>query len=338
MREWVAKAILLSVRVKNSGMLFALLILVYGIAAIPKNKENIKKLLVLVISPLAVLFFWNRHVEQLFDDGSVSKHAMRMDNFRQILADKTVEDLFAIMEAFWQKTLASEKLVIYLLLMSALLLLFRKFVLRKDCRETGTILLITVGFCVAYQLGILGMYILTMPLEEALMMAGYGRYHQTVVVFAAGMVLIAVLQELASCSKQRYGIAAAVILAAFSLQLTVFAVNPSFSYYRKQTLENTERAKYDRLIEDYNLWPEDRYLILVSKERKDEGYLHWMTTYLLDPEKFTIADVSYIKEKIDENEFNFIIMFEDTEVNREYLEQQFGITEEVGYIAGKPLH
>ena len=59
---------------------------------------------------------------------------------------------------------------------------------------------------------------------------------------------------------------------------------------------------------------------------------------LLDPEEVVIADVPYVMEELDENEFNFVIMFEDTEINREYLKTQFGITEEVGYIAGKPLH
>ena len=196
----------------------------------------------------------------------------------------------------------------------------------------------TAVFCVAYQIGLLGMYILTMPLEEALMMAGYERYHQTLVLFVAGMVLIAAIREMGSWGKQRYGLVLAVILTVFTLQLTMTTVKPRFYFYSKQSLEGTERAKFDRLIEDYGLWPEDRYLVLVSKEREDAGYLHWLTTYLLDPEKFLVADVSYVTEKLEENDFNFVIMFEDTEINREYLETQFGITEEVGYIAGKPLH
>lgn len=326
------------VSVKNSGMLFGVMILVYGIAVIPKNRENANKIVALVLAPLLTTFFWNRHVEQLFDDGAVSKHAMRMDNFRQILADKTTDDLVAILEAFWQKTLASKEILVYLVLISCVVLLFRKIILRKDCRKAGMILLVTVSFCVAFQLGILGMYILTMPIEEALMMAGYERYHQTAVVFAAGMVLITVLQELEACRPQRYGMFFSVILAVISLQLTVLAVNPNFGYYTRQSLENTERAKYDRLIEDYGLWPEDKYLVLVSEERDDAGYLYWLTSYLLDPEKFLIADLSYVKKELEENDFNFVIMFEDTEINREYLVTQFGISEEVGYIAGKPLH
>ena len=196
----------------------------------------------------------------------------------------------------------------------------------------------TAVFCVAYQIGLLGMYILTMPLEEALMMAGYERYHQTLILFVAGMVLIASIRELGAWGKQRYGLVFAVILTVFTLQLTMKTVGPNFHFYSRQSLEGTEREKFDRLIEDYGLWPEDRYLVLVSKERNDAGYLHWLTTYLLDPEKFLVADVSYVTEKLEENDFNFVIMFEDTEINREYLETQFGITEEVGYIAGKPLH
>lgn len=326
------------VSVKNSGALFTVLLLLYAAAQIPEKRKNWKKLTALMLSPVATLFFWNRHVEQLFDDGSISKHAMRLDNFQQILADKTPEDLTAIVDAFWQKTLADDRVVVFLLLMSCAVLLLRKVVLKKDCRELGGILLMTAVFCVAYQIGLLGMYILTMPLEEALMMAGYERYHQTLILFVAGMMLIAVIRELGDWGKQRYGLAFAVILTVFTLQLTMKTVGPNFHFYSRQSLEGTERAKFDRLIEDYCLWPEDRYLVLVSKERNDAGYLHWLTTYLLDPEKFLVADVSYVTEKLEENDFNFVIMFEDTEINREYLETQFGITEEVGYIAGKPLH
>ena len=326
------------VSVKNSGALFAVLLLLYAAAQIPEKRKNWKKLTVLMLSPVATLFFWNRHVEQLFDDGSVSKHAMRLDNFQQILADKMPEDLTAIVDAFWQKTLADDRVVVFLLLVSCVLLLLRKVVMKKDCRELGGILLMTAAFSVAYQIGLLGMYILTMPLEEALMMAGYERYHQTLILFVAGMVLIAAIRELGAWGKQRYGLVFAVILTVFTLQLTMKTVGPNFRYYHRQSLEGTERAKFDRLIEDYGLWSEDRYLVLVSKEREDAGYLHWLTTYLLDPEKFLVADVSYVTEKLEENDFNFVIMFEDTEINREDLETQFGITEEVGYIAGKPLH
>lgn len=324
--------------VKNSGTLFAILILLYALAVVPKTRDNGKKLFALALSPVATIFFWNRHVEQVFEGGAVSKHAMRVDNFQQVLADKTPQDLVAIAEAFWRETVASYEIVIYLLLMSCAILLMRKYVLKKDCREQCQILLLTAVFCVVYQIGLLGMYILSMPLEEALPMYGYGRYHSTVVIFAAGMVLMAMIRELREYSDLRYGIAVAAVLAGFTLLQTMSVVNPNFGYYSRQNLENTERAKFDRLIEDYGLWPEDSYLILVSEERNDAGYLHWMSYYLLDPENIVIADVSYVKEKLEENVFNFVIMFEDTEINREYLENQFGITEEVGYIGGKPLH
>lgn len=326
------------VSVKNSGALFAVLLLVYAVAVIPRKRENIRKLSVLVLSPICAIFFWNRHVEQLFDDGTVSKHAMRVDNFRQVLADKTAEDLVTIVKVFWQRTVASEEIVIYLLLMSCILILLRKVVLKKDCRELGGILLMTAVFYVVYQLGLLGMYILSMPLEEAVTLEGYGRYHQTLILLVAGMMLISVIQELEVCRNSKNRIVVAVMTAALTLQFTGFVVAPQFDYYTRQSLENTERAKYNRLIKDYALWPEDRYLVLVSEERDDMGYLHWMTSYLLDPEKFLVADLTYIREEQIENDFNFVIMFEDTEINRTYLETQFGITEEVGYIGGKPLY
>jgi putative component of membrane protein insertase Oxa1/YidC/SpoIIIJ protein YidD len=104
------------VSVKNSGLLFSLLLLVYTAVAVPKTIENMKKLAVLGLMPVATLFLWNRHVEQLFDGGTVSKHAMRLDNFRKVLEGKNAEDLAAIAKVFWRTTFASCNLLIYLLL------------------------------------------------------------------------------------------------------------------------------------------------------------------------------------------------------------------------------
>jgi len=181
------------VAIKNSGALFAALILGYALISIPRTKDNLKKWLIVAASPVVITFFWNKHVEQIFEGGTLSKHAMHLDNFQQVIAEKTSDDLMRIIKAFGVSVAQNANPVLYLFLIGLFLLLGCQFVLKKDCRMLRNILCFAGISYLLYQLGLLGMYILTMPLAEALKMAGFERYQQTILIFVAGLMLIAVL-------------------------------------------------------------------------------------------------------------------------------------------------
>ena len=74
----------------------------------------------------------------------------------------------------------------------------------------------------------------------------------------------------------------------------------------------------------------------MSEDREDSGYLYYLTQYLLAPRDMALASASTVNTLADRR-FEFVILFDDTESNRAYLNSQFGLTEEVGYIADKSL-
>jgi len=322
---------------KNSGILFAVLTLGYALISIPRTKENLKKWLIAAASPAVITFFWNRHVEQIFEGGTLSKHAMHMGNFRQVLARKTPDDLMNITKAFGRSVAQNAIAVLYLFLTWLFLFLVFRIVLKKDCRMLRGILLFAGVSYFLYQFGLFGMYILTMPVSEALVMAGFERYHQTILIFVAGMVLIAVLQELHDSGDGEIHFLKNIALTGCVLVGITTALQPNFWYYTRQSLENSDREKYDRLISDYELEERNAYLILLSEDREDKGYLYYLTQYLLAPHDMAFATASTVHELADEK-FDFVIMFDDTEDNKAYLNSQFGLTEEVGYIGDKSLN
>ena len=325
------------VAIKNSGALFAVLILGFVLFAIPRTKENLKTWLIAAASPAVVTFFWNRHVEPIFEGGTLSKHAMRMDNFQQVVAEKTPADLMEITRLFGLSIAQSAKTVLYLFLIGIFLLLIRRFVSKKDCGMLrGTLCFAGLSYLL-YQLGLLGMYILTMPLAEALTMAGYERYHQTILLFVSGLVLIAAIQEIHDCAGHH--VKGAVLAGCVLIGITA-VLQPHFGYYTRQSLAGTDREKYDRLISDYGLEGKETYLVLVSADREDRAdrdYLYYLTQYLLSPRDMAFASASTVSTLADEK-FEFVILFDDTESNRAYLNSQFGLTEEVGYIGDKSLN
>ena len=323
--------------IKNSGVLFSALILGFVLFSIPRTKENLKTWLTVAASPVVVIFFWNKHVEQSFDGGTLSKHAMRMDNFQQEIAKKTSEDLLEIVRAFAITVGQSLLPVVYLLLLGLLLLLFCRFAFRKDWEELRSVLCFAGISYLLYQLGMLGMYILTMPLAEAMEVAGYDRYHQTILLFVSGLLLIAGLRLIQdSCDGRDHRIKSVVLAGCLLIGVTA-ALQPHYSYYTRKSLHGTEREKYDRLVSDYVLEEKRNYLILVDEDREKYDYLYWMTQYLLAPENVAFAAPSTVAELGDRN-FDYVILFDDTESNRTYLSTQFGITEEVGYIGDKSLN
>ena len=325
------------VSIKNSGALFAALILGFALFSIPRTKENGKAWLIAAASPVAVTFFWNKHVEQSFDEGSFSKHAMRMDNFQQVVAKKTTEDLLEIARVFGATVGQSILPVVWLLLLGLLLLLFCRFAFKKDCAELRTTLCFAGISYLLYQLGMLGMYILTMPLEEAMMMAGYERYHQTILLFVSGLLLIAGFQQIqGSCDVRSHRIKSAVLAGCMLIGVMV-ALQPHFTYYTRESLIGTDREKFDRLVSDYALEDKQSYLILVDEDRENCDYLYWMTQYLLAPEDVKFATVSNVME-LGDKKFDFVILFDDTESTRTYVRTQFDVTEEVGYIGDKSLN
>lgn len=325
------------VAIKNSGALFAVLILGFALFAIPRTKETLKTWLLAAASPVAATFLWNRHVEQIFEGGTLSKHAMRMENFQQVVAEKTTADLLEITRIFGLSVAQSAKPVLYLLLIGVILLLARRFVSGKDCGMLrGTLRFAGISYLL-YQLGLLGMYILTMPLAEALMMAGYERYHQTILLFVSGLVLIAAMQEIHDSFDGAGHRVKGILLAGCVLVGIMAALQPRFVHYSRQVRADSEREKFDRLISDYDLKEKETYLILVREDREDKDYLYYLTQYLLAPRDMAFASASTISKLADET-FDFVILLDDTESNRAYLSSQFGLTEEVGYIGYKSLN
>ena len=325
------------VAIKNSGALFAVLVLSYALISIPRTKENLKKWLIAAASPVVIIFFWNKHVEQIFEGGTLSKHAMHMDNFRQVVAGKTADDLMKIIKAFGMRIAQNADSVLYLFLVSLVLLLACRFISKKDCRMLRNTLCFAGISYLLYQLGLLGMYILTMPLAEALMMAGFERYHQTILIFVSGLVLIAAIQEIHNSDDGARTLLKGLILAGCVLIGITAALHPNFRHYTKQSLANTDREKYDRLISDYELEDKKTYLILLNEDREDRNYLYYLTQYLLVPQDMAFATVSTV-DALADRKFDFVIMFDDSESIREYLNSQFGLTEEVGYIGDKSLN
>lgn len=183
-----------SVMIKNDGFVFALanLSFLFYLAARPvphslPGQPHSKKFLypLMALLVLAVTFFlWTRHWQYVFPSES-GKHAVSISNYVKVFGAKTPEDVQNIILNFlrWTSNWKTPSTAYFLaanLLTLILCLVFRTADRRKARLVLGVLLFADVVFLL-YLMGLLAMYLLSMPTEEAARLAAYARYASSIV-------------------------------------------------------------------------------------------------------------------------------------------------------------
>lgn len=251
--------------------------------------------------------------------GALSKHAMTISYYKSVLAKKSWQTAIFTLTAYARKLFLGgrENWLFFLAAVPLAILSARQQ--RGICSVP---LIALISYCV-YMLGMLGMYLFSMPDHEAVKLAAYTRYHRTILIFCWGLVLIAFAQGKWLPDHRGKQTRLKIACGILALLLMAGSVNPNLSYYQRQDLRGTDRAQLDGLIEAYQIQPEKSYLFLVSDQRNDAGLLHYLAGYLLDSEDFLICTPTTAEEVTPEL-FDYVILYEDTPECRTYFRDQLG--------------
>lgn len=271
--------------IKNSGVLFALAL--YCLAWLLIEKRSIKTWLLLLLPPAATLLLWQKHVSLVFSDGLLSKHSMSPRYLYRMLLRKPVSQLLPIVREMARAVFTPSNPFLYLLLFGSLVFLAAGRMQRE--KRPSRLLLLAAGSYLLYQLGTLGMYLFSMPLDEALRLAGYARYHQSILMFTAGLLF---LETLLTVNALPEGTLSRWLRPAAAASVTVlcwFCLRPELSYFRRQDFESSERFRFARMVSEYDIRSHGNYLFLVQQERMDYGYLYYLLQYELAPQSFQIV-------------------------------------------------
>ena len=316
------------VTIKNSGVLFVCIILLYLILCHGgRAREAVRELAAPLFCPLAALVLWKKHVSLVFEKGLLAKHSMSIRNFRAVFGEKSADDLKMIARSVWDRVVTLSNPALYILLFLVLLLALQS---RKKKTDREDIRLAVTAFAAyfLYQLGILGMYLFSMPLGEAAVLASYDRYNRTILIFIAGIAWILTMEAVNRWEGAgKRGRRAAVL--ALCIAGSQHMLKPNWSYYKKQEMGQT-RLTYDALIRDYHIPSGGSYMVITSG---DTGYLHYMSKYLLLPKRLSVRDVSRAGEleRVEEEwgNFDYLILCGAPEESALWAEDRFG--------SGKPV-
>ena len=307
--------------IKNSGLLFS--VLLCGYIWITLRHENIssKNWLILFAVPVMTLVLWQAHVRQVFPHGMAGKHSLSLSYYKQIFMGKQLTDIWIIVKAMAAREFSVSNRGLWVLITGILFWIFWKQFTTQPCREVETTVLFAGISYALYQIGTLGMYLFSMPTSEAVVLGSYDRYHRTIITFIAGLLLVEFMrtvQQTKNSDTYKAPPSARLCTALVALIALCTALNPNFSFLRRQQLEGTQRNKFDCLIAEYDIPSGSNYLLVGQDE--GDGYLFFLTRYLLWPQNFiiktedalTLDDLSYI---------NYIIVLDESEKTKAFLSE-----------------
>ena len=204
----------LLVIVKSTGVFFAALCYAFLLArAIRLHREDregaiyIRPALAVIVLSLVTLVLWNIHTASAFA-GDTSKFSYDLQNLSSIQIDKTPEQIRAISTLFLQtavslRGISAQGILIFNVLAIAAYLVAR-FALHKRWKLLRTLLALDAGI-VVYYAGILAMYIVSMPLDEAQRLAGFDRYASSMVLFFIGALSMRAVSDVENSFYQQQG-------------------------------------------------------------------------------------------------------------------------------------
>lgn len=209
----------------------------------------------LAISSFSSTVMWSLHFNSNFS--VVSKHGVSIDSYKSIFAEKSVDTIKSIINLFFStsfdlNTSASKGILVSFLSLLLLILSFEYIRKTTKLYQYFVYLWIYVG---TYYLGILAMFIFSMPTDEALVLAGYDRYAASMAVYIiliVGVLIMYYGDMLYSEPdvrlrnfKSYYSVNSKFIYQLASL-VTVFLVYLLFSSERR--IVELENIDYDRSI------------------------------------------------------------------------------------------
>ncbi len=312
--------------VKNSGYFFAGLLLVFALCLGNKGMRRWRMPGLMALVLLAANRLWSWHVRTAFDNGLRSYHAVSLQNFRNAFSLKSAEDLRIITLAWGGAVVKEGRLVWLALSLAAVLLLC----LAAKKRGLQRLCLALPAIWALYLVSLLGMYFFSMSVGEASNAAAFDRYYRIITVFSTGYLWVLVCQALPELARRaRLPVAA----AACALLLGLCAPKPAYLLRQSRRVDDSLalRLRFDELIEERKIPPEQGYLLLATPEH--EILSRAMCTYLLQP-TITVVCTEKATLEDDAGRTDYFIILDDTEA-AEALRERFGTDEQAGWIENR---
>ena len=298
--------------IKNSGIFFVVIasfIILYQLI----THKKYERCIIMNGLPYFTLFLWQKHCKYVFENAASSKHAMTFSNYQHVFSNKSVIDINTIVGNF------IEFIFNYNALKEMLLLLFISgiivYMVDTDLKKiVKMIFVINLVMLATYFLGVLAMYLVSMPIKEALRLATVERYIKTILLCSFYTYMILMVKFLSNTNLKEHKQILSVVSLSCALLLFYFnsnTFNKTKSHFYPQDSQHV-RIWTEKIINKYKLPKKKNYCFVVSDVINDRGYRYHLGKYLLESKNITI-----IRPK--ENESDNLFMKRLDAINSQYI-------------------
>ena len=344
-RKQLTKAVLCAlpllvfvITVKNSGIMWVVAILIEFLYFWNKysgyNWKQLKLSSLLLILPMLIRVLWDKHVELVFATGDMSAHAMSAENYGSVLAEKTAADIDKIHTMFLDKVFSIDNRIWFLLGVFVILLLIARCWDRDVIKKING-LFIPIYLMIVYtiyQLGNYVMYLVSMPLVEALDLAGYSRYAFTVDFFVWGCMIIAFLSIVSEIEASGNVRVCSAIVGGLGLVLLCFYMDDICLVFRHNVPisgRETSRTHMDEIIDMYQLEEGKKSLVYIGDPQdRDIGYRAIMSKFALYSKDVVMVKSSQLDRLDGYANLDYVIILEKDDVVKNYLHEMALPTDE----------
>ena len=245
---------------KNVGLLFVafdiLLLLILGFYN-KKAKKSLKYIVFLLVVVFSVFLLWQQHLKMVYpgNTGVTTKHSISLVNFKRTVSKNGIGNSKAVAVKYYTniKKIKTDSVLHYLIGINALLVL--SMILSKKYKEHLKIILLidVLYFCYWFCLGIL--YIISMPYDEAIRLACYGRYMMSSIIVLFGITFITIAEL--DLKNIKYNKIYNVSLIVLVIGLKYF--NSTNSYKDLFNFDGTSHKELDKVKKIVKDYPLDKY-------------------------------------------------------------------------------
>ena len=311
-------------QIKNSGIFFVVFVTIYLLLITNKHHIYIYRGTCAAV-PFLSLLLWHKHCAYVFKSAATSKHAMTFESFESVFKGKTPENIKTICTTLLKFAVSYKEvwITVGICALIGVLIHFTRKELGKDFRKIAVFSLILY---VTYMIGMLGMYLFSMPVGEYGKLAGVGRYTKTILIailylnMVPAVVMISDLPE----KQMKTVFTTACVFVSFFIGMFISSGSIAAVVINKTDNGESSSTAERKWIEDagkkYNVPMESSYCILIPSE--DSGYAYHLGKYIFQ----TSVKVRIIQS---EDDFNLVsqkyvfVYDQDNEIIQDWIQKVY---------------
>ncbi len=307
------------IQIKNSGVFYIIMICVW-ILINARRDGSIRARIACMAMPFGSLVLWQKHCQYVFAAAMTSKHAMTIENYTSVFNEKTPEDIKEICLQMLRFSITWKDVWITFaiaLLIGALIFIYEK----SGIIEYTKMMIFSIAMYITYQLGMLAMYLFSMPGKEATDLAGNTRYTKTVLIAVLYLTLLAAVRLISRADIKKFsqGVIAIVLFASYFGHM--YLCMGSIKTFIQYTDYVEEREWIELARADYEVPNNESYCILIPED--DAGYAYYLGKYIFQSNAVSTLVVNDLAE-MDGISSKYIFVYDhDNEAVEQWIRNRF---------------